>query len=75
MGLGGIRLESLQQEVIEYLTKWNNVYTKTMYRALKVKDRGVTLNVFRGMLRYLEKQGTIKQEGNILPYWNIIKEK
>ena len=75
MGLGGIRLESLQQEVIEYLTKWNNVYTKTMYRALKVKDRGVTLNVFRGMLRYLEKQGTIKQEGNILPYWNIVKEK
>lgn len=68
-------MESLQQEVIEYLTKWNNVYTKTMYQALKVKDRGVTLNVFRGMLRYLEKQGTIKQEGNILPYWNIIKEK
>lgn len=75
MGLGGIRLESLQQEVIEYLTKWNNVYTKTMYRALKVKDRGVTLNVFRGMLRYLEKQEKIKQEGNILPYWNIVKEK
>lgn len=75
MGLGGIRLESLQQEVIEYLTKWNNVYTKTMYRALKVKDRGVTLNAFRGMLRYLEKQEKIKQEGNILPYWNIIKEK
>ena len=48
-------MESLQQEVIEYLTKWNNVYTKTMYRALKVKDRGVTLNVFRGMLTYLEK--------------------
>ena len=68
-------MESLQQEVIEYLTKWNNVYTKTMYRALKVKDRGVTLNTFRGMLRYLEKQEKIKQEGNILPYWNIVKEK
>ena len=68
-------VQELQQEVIEYLTKWNNVYTKTMYRTLKVKDRGVTLNVFRGMLRYLEKQGKIKQEGNILPYWNIVKEK
>lgn len=64
----------LQQETIEYLTKWSNVYTKTLYRALKVKDREVTLNAFRGMLRYLEKQGKIKQEGDILPYWNIVKE-
>ena len=68
-------VQELQQEVIEYLTKWNNVYTKTMYRTLKVKDRGVTLNVFRGMLRYLEKQEKIKQEGNTLPYWNIVKER
>lgn len=66
-------MESLQQEVIEYLTKWNNVYTKTLYRALKVEDRGVTLNAFRGMLRHLEKQGEIKQGGVILPYWNIVK--
>lgn len=73
--MSNIPTKLLQQETIEYLTKWSNVYTKTLYQSLKVKDREVTLNAFRGMLRYLEKQGKIKQEGDILPYWNIVKEK
>lgn len=65
------QLNIVEVEVIQYLTKFKNVYSKPMYKALGMKEKGFSLNKFRVVLYNLEKVGKVKRDGDILPYWNI----
>ena len=65
------QLDIIGCEVSQYLTKFKNVYTKTLYKALRIKEKGLSLNKFRELLYKLEDIGKIQRHGAILPYWNI----
>lgn len=51
----------MEEIIINYLNKHNHAYTKTLYKALRIKDDySLSLNKFRGELYKIEKQGKIK---------------
>lgn len=58
--------------IVEYLTKFKNVYSKTLYKALRIKIKfGLSLNKFRDILYQMYLRGVITKDGDVLPYWNI----
>lgn len=63
--------ECLDQLVINYLENFNYVYTKPLYKVLRIKDNhNMSINKFREMLYNLMKQGRIEiTEINGLPCW------
>ena len=67
-------MSELQIVVEEYLSKHGNVYTNTLYKALRIKGNyGLTLNNFRLHLRGMEKSGIIESivDNVALPYWRL----
>ena len=53
----------LEQEVLKYLNKYGKVYTKTLYKALKVKlNFQLSLNKFRDFMYNLESEGKVYRE-------------
>lgn len=67
-------MNDLQIVVKEYLSKYKHVYTKTIYRDLRVKSNyNLSLNKFRLCLRDMEKSGIIESvvENVALPYWRL----
>ena len=65
------QLDIIQYEVSQYLNKFKNVYTKTLYKTLRIKEKGLSLNKFRGMLYRMEDNGKLQRNDEALPYWNI----
>ena len=64
-------INCLDQLVINHLNKFNCAYTKSLYKALRVKDDyNISMNKFRDMLYNLNKQSRIEiTEINGLPCW------
>lgn len=60
-------------DVVKYLEKHNIVYTKTLYKALKVKALyNVSQNEFRNLLYNMQKVGMIQTTPyNGLSAWRI----
>ena len=53
----------LEQEVLKYLNNCSKVYTKTLYKALKVKlNFNLSLNKFRDFMYILESEGKVQRE-------------
>ena len=53
----------LEQEVLKYLNNYSKVYTKTLYKALKVKlNFKLSLNKFRDFMYILESEGKVYRE-------------
>jgi hypothetical protein len=51
----------MEDAIINYLNRHNQAYTKTLYKALRIKDNyNLSLNKFRGELYKIEKQGKIR---------------
>jgi hypothetical protein len=65
------QLDIIMYEVSQYLNKFQNVYTKTLYKTLRIKEKGLSLNKFRGVLYKMEDSGKLQRNGEALPYWNI----
>lgn len=65
------QLDIIMYEVSQYLNKFKNVHTKTLYKTLRIKEKGLSLNKFRGMLYKMEDSGKLQCNGEALPYWNI----
>ena len=67
-------MNDLQIVVKEYLSKHPHLYTKTIYRDLRVKSNyNLSLNKFRLCLRNMEKSGILESvaENVALPYWRL----
>lgn len=66
-------MEDLETQVLNYLSRFKNVYTKTMYKALCVKSNyNLSLNKFRIFMYDLEKIGKVGREDyNSLSAWII----
>ena len=66
-------MEELELKVLNYLSKFKKVYTKTMYKALAVKSTyKLSLNKFRNFMYDLEKLGKVVREYyNSLSAWII----
>ena len=66
-------MEDLEPKVLNYLSQFKNVYTKTMYKALSVKSTyKLSLNKFRNFMYDLEKNGKVgREEFNSLSAWFI----
>ena len=64
-------MEDLETKVLNYLSQFKNVYTKTMYKALYVKSNyNLSLNKFRKFMYGLEKAGKVgREEFNSLSAW------
>lgn len=60
-------------DVVEYLEKHNIVYTKTLYKALKVKVLyNISQNEFRNLLYNMQEVGMIKTTPyNGLSAWRL----
>ena len=63
----------LEQEVLKYLNKYSKVYTKTLYKALKVKlNFKLSLNKFRDFMYNLEPEGKVYREDfQALSSWTL----
>ena len=61
-------------DVINYLEKHNIVYTKTLYKALKVKATyNISQNEFRNLLYNMQEVGTIQTTTyNGFSAWRLI---
>ena len=67
-------MNDLEIVVKGYLSKHGNVYTNTLYKALRIKGNyGLTLNKFRLYLRGMEKSSIIESvvDNVALPYWRL----
>lgn len=66
-------MEELELKVLNYLSKFKKVYTKTMYKALAVESNyNLSLNKFRKFMCDLEKIGKVsREEFNSLSAWII----
>ena len=68
-----LETQDLEVQVLNYLSKFKKVYTKTMYKALAVKSNyNLSLNKFRNFMYDLEKNGKVgREEFNSLSAWFI----
>ena len=68
-----LETQDLESKVLNYLSQFKNVYTKTMYKALAVKSTyNLSLNKFRKFMYDLEKNGKVGREDfNSLSAWII----
>ena len=57
------QLDIIMYEVSQYLNKFKNVYTKTLYKTLRIKEKGLSLNKFRSMLYKMEDSGKLQRNG------------
>ena len=66
-------MEDLEVSVLNYLSRFKKVYTKTMYKALSVKSNyNLSLNKFRNFMYELEKLGkVVREDYNSLSAWII----
>ena len=71
---GGLIMKEI---TLDYLSKHNKAYTKTLYRIVGGKSSGYSLNKFRKYLQTLEDQNFIvyiSETETSLPYWRLISE-
>ena len=55
-------MENLEFDVMKYLSNFKHVYTKTLYKALRVKLKyNLSLNKFRNFMYDLEKLGKVSR--------------
>ena len=68
-----LETQDLEVHVLNYLSQFKKVYTKTMYKALRVKSNyNLSLNKFRNFMYELEKLGKVgREEFNSLSAWFI----
>ena len=50
-----------KQLVLNYLRTYSFSYIRPMYRSLRVKSKGMSLNKFRKFLKDMEKEGLIEE--------------
>lgn len=62
----------MEELIINYLNKHNQAYTKTLYKALRIKDDySLSLNKFRDELYKIKKQGKVRLiEYQVLSCWS-----
>jgi len=53
-------LNEIEQEALQFLNANKVAYTRQMYSALRVKDKGLSLNKFRKLLQGLREHQLIK---------------
>lgn len=65
----------LELEVLNYLNRFGKVYTKTLYKALKVKTNfNLSLNKFRDFMYELESSGKVcRNDYQALSAWCLNK--
>ena len=66
-------MENLEFDVMKYLSNFKYVYTKTLYKALRVKLKyNLSLNKFRNFMYDLEKLGKVsRSDFNSLSAWTV----
>lgn len=68
--------KELEQNITLHINKYEQAYTKPMYRQHKVKKQyGLSLNKFRKMLFQMHLDGKIKHNcgtGSTLPFWSKV---
>ena len=63
----------MEYEIKEYLEVYKRSYTKPMYRQLRAKDKGLSLNEFRKLLYRMSLDGKIRfnvETYTDLPHWS-----
>lgn len=63
----------MNNQIIIYLIKHNRSYTKPMYRELRAKEQGLSLNKFRKLLYQMSINDEIVcnvETETDLPYWS-----
>lgn len=66
----------MEKLIVDYLNKYGKGYTKPLYRELRVKDRGYSLNEFRNILFTMSVNKLIcynKETKVNLPYWSSLQ--
>lgn len=53
-------LKEIEQEALQFIYANKVAYTRQMHSALRIKDKGLSLNKFRKLLQGLSKQQLIK---------------
>ncbi|WP_151859453.1 hypothetical protein [Acinetobacter nosocomialis] len=53
-------LNDIEQEALQFINTNKVAYTRQMYSALRIKDKGLSLNKFRKLLQGLSEQQLIK---------------
>lgn len=53
-------LNEIEQEALQFINANKVAYTRQMYSALRIKDKGLSLNKFRKLLQGLREQQLIK---------------
>ena len=68
-----LEIQDLEVRVLNYLSRFKKVYTKTLYKALSIKSNyKLSLNKFRNFMYELEKLGKVGREYyNSLSAWII----
>ena len=66
-----LETQDLEVRVLNYLSRFKYVYTKTLYKALSIKSNyNLSLNKFRNFMYELEKFGKVGREDyNSLSAW------
>lgn len=61
----------IEQIVIKHISTQGKVFIRPMYKTLRIKRFGLSLNKFRKLLQSLEKEGKLIEVKSDCPHWEI----